>query len=394
MEKEISLARWIIEKTDTEKYRSGKITGRKHPEVNGDLLARLGRESLLRQAKELENHPQLCGKITFDWCNLGKDIRKIHYDVDILKELCGMEGMLEPREYQLEKIARVKAWKKQLQGYEWAQKYYDDMLASLEKGNKVTECEDEKVFLCVQGVAKQENFIWERIFSKRILNDSKMFKSKYRERIITILKDYSPYYQEDMSDDELLSMHNIHSYAQTMEWKGAVTYSIDDKFFVNTSIYPYGVVLNAQTLEHAKVCDLSGCRRIMTIENKANYMNMKYQEDTIYIFCHGYFTPKEVKFLKTMYQCIPDDCEILHWGDMDYGGINIFQYIKENVFPEIVPYKMDRVHFEKALENGAGIPIEESTREKLEKKNAGMLQELKELILNSGMIIEQEALAE
>lgn len=38
----------------------------------------------------------------------------------------------------------------------------------------------------------------------------------------------------------------------------------------------------------------------MTIENKANYENMSYKEDTLYIYCHGFFSPKEVEFLREL----------------------------------------------------------------------------------------------
>lgn len=50
-------------------------------------------------------------------------------------------------------------------------------------------------------------------------------------------------------------------------------------------------------MDEAKPVKLSGVRRIMTIENKANYESMAYAEDTLYIFCHGFFSPKERRFL-------------------------------------------------------------------------------------------------
>lgn len=127
-----------------------------------------------------------------------------------------------------------------------------------------------------------------------------------------------------------------------------------------------------------------------SIENKANYESMIFSEETLYIYCHGYFTPKEVRFLKKIPELADADCEFLHWGDMDYGGISIFQFIKKNVFPELKPYKMDRTAFEGALKDGAGIVLEHETRKKLEAKDAGLLEELKQVILETGKTIEQE----
>ena len=48
--------------------------------------------------------------------------------------------------------------------------------------------------------------------------------------------------------------------------------------------------------------------------------------------------------------------------------------------------------FEDALKKDAGIPLKASTREKLEKKDAGLLTELKEAILESDKTLEQERL--
>lgn len=53
---------------------------------------------------------------------------------------------------------------------------------------------------------------------------------------------------------------------------------------------------------------------------------------------------------------------------------------------------MDVKDFEEALANAAGIPMKYSTREKLERKEAGLLTGLKAEILRTGMTIEQERL--
>ena len=54
------------------------------------------------------------------------------------------------------------------------------------------------------------------------------------------------------------------------------------------------------------------------------------------------------------------------------------------------PYKMDVEAFKEALEAGAGMPLEENTRKKLESKDAGILIELKDMILETGKVVEQE----
>lgn len=181
-EKNLPLAKWLIDKTNTKDYRIGNLSGMKHPKVDGNLLKTVGgRDELVRQAK-----------------------------------------------------------------------------------------------------------VFERI---------------YQGAVIEALK-YSPQYDEGMSDDEILAAHGILSYSQTLEWKGAVEYCLTDRSGIaseekiDTSSNYYGTVLNAQTLEHAVPNLRNSVEKIIVIENKANYESMEYDSKVLYLFCHGYFSPKEVRFLQ------------------------------------------------------------------------------------------------
>ena len=329
-----SLARYIIDKTDTNTYRAGNLVGWKHLNVSTELRESVGgRNRLLEQAHFLEESTEAgrSGKLKIDWCQVKSDIKTIHYEISSIPELCKLERVEDTRQHQLELIAIVEHWRADIQEYPWLCRYYDDILNKLLKGSRFRDEEDERYFRCINEIAKIKEPIWERVFSARVLRDSKVHCT-------------------------------------------------------------YGTVINTQTLEHSRPFAISGCRRIMTIENKANYESMSYEEDVLYIFCHGYLTPKEVRFLKQLCMIVPKDCEFYHWGDMDFGGISIFQFVKEKVFPDLKPYRMDVKDFEEALANGAGIPMKDSTREKLERKEAGVLTELKAEILRTGMTIEQERL--
>lgn len=329
-----SLARYIIDKTDTNTYRAGNLVGWKHLNVSTELRESVGgRNRLLEQAHFLEESTEAgrSGKLKIDWCQVKSDIKTIHYEISSIPELCKLERVEDTRQHQLELIAIVEHWRADIQEYPWLCRYYDDILNKLLKGSRFRDEEDERYFRCINEIAKIKEPIWERVFSARVLRDSK-----------------------------------VH--------------------------YTYGTVINTQTMEHSRPFAISGCRRIMTIENKANYESMPYEKDVLYIFCHGYLTPKEVRFLKQLCMIVPKDCEFYHWGDMDFGRISIFQFIKEKVFPDLKPYRMDVKDFEEALANGAGIPMKDSTREKLERKEAGVLTELKAEILRTGMTIEQERL--
>lgn len=389
----MTLSQWIIQKTNSEAYRSGRLSGWKHPKVNEELIEAVGgMKNLLKQAGQMEADPLLgkAGKFKVIWRDMKQDIVKIEYDIEILPELFRREGLEDTRAHQQQVLLQVMEWKAQVSEYDWIQGFYDDIIARLKNGKNVADAEDELLFQCLYRIVTLPDYVWERKFSKEVFQNSKTFARIYKSKIITILKKYSPFYVDEMSDDELLTMHKIRSYAQTLEWKGPVQYLIDDVQLIDTSVFRYGTILNSQTLDHSVPYALPGCKRIMTIENKANYENMDYAEDTIYIYCHGFFSAKEVKFLKRMCSLAEPDCEFLHWGDLDYGGINIFEFNKENIFSNLMPYKMDASHFKEALARGAGMELKPSTRKKLEKKDAGILNELKEIILETNMVVEQE----
>ena len=408
-----SLARYIIDKTDTNTYRAGNLVGWKHLNVSTELMESVGgRKSLLEQAHFLEESTEVGrnGKIKIDWCQVKSDIKIIHYEISSIPELCKLERVGDTRQHQLKLIAIVEHWRAYIQEYSWLCRYYDDILGRLEAGKSVTEADEDMRFKCINSITRIKEPVWERVFSAKVFNDSKKFEKCYRQKMVSILTKYSPYYEKDMEDYdtegeeddakednkksglEILKMHGIMSYAQTMEWKGPLSYRIDDTCVIDTSKQIYGTIINTQTLEHASPVSLAGCKRIMTIENKANYESMQYDENTLYIFCHGYFTPKEVYFLKKLSLIVSKECEFLHWGDMDFGGISIFLFIKDRIFEKLMPYRMGVADFEKALKKDAGIPLKASTREKLQKKDAGLLAELKEAILESDKTIEQERL--
>ena len=143
------------------------------------------------------------------------------------------------------------------------------------------------------------------------------------------------------------------------------------------------------------VCSLglqNGVEKIIVIENKANYESMEYDSKVLYLFCHGYFSPKEIRFLQMLMKTAPNEIQCYHWGDMDYGGIQIFLYNEKNIFPNLIPWRMDAPSYKAALENGKGIKLSSGKQKKLETLNASKLEALKQCILENKMEIEQEML--
>ena len=384
------LTEYLIQTADGPAYRSGNLDGMRHPAVDGKMIQAVGGlRKLLEEAGELEK----AGLIRTERKNLGADIARIHYPVSVIPELCRRAGVEDPRVRQLRWIRAAGKWAHEAKGT-FLEPYYGTLMQRLESGQEVKkpDMEDEDFFRCLNRAAAVDTPVWRREFSSEVLHDSKLFEKKYQDKVVTVLEKYSPLSEEGMTADDILRVHGIKTYSQTLEWKGPLIYRIGNGSPVDSSVNIFGTVINAQTLEQAVPAAAPGIRRILLIENKANYESMDFRADTLYIYCHGFFSPKELKFLGTLTEIAGENTEYLHWGDMDLGGIRIFLYNQRKLFPGLKPYRMDEAEYKAAVEGGAGIPLKKEKKEKLQKLDAGCLEKLKRLILENEMEIEQESL--
>ena len=407
-----SLSRYIIEKAECDSYRAGTRSKQWHIEADQKLLDAVGgRSVLLRQAGELEKLTGISGKIIVKWKAVRTEIEKITVSSDAIPLLCQVEQIEDPRERQLSQMELTESWKSRVAQADWLIPYYDHILERLNSGKLVKDVpglEDPLFFLFLNKTAEEREPLYRRAFSAQVctiwngiaqtkqseskITPTKRFEKIYQSAVLSVLKQYSPLYEEGMSDEELLTAHGILTYAQTLEFKGAVSYRIDDGPAISTVAQIYGTMFNKQTLENAVPISIVGIRQIMTIENKANYEKMQFRPDTLYIFCHGFFSPPERKFLSRVVALAGTDTEYFHWGDMDYGGIRIFKFLQKNLFPKLKPWKMDVTDYKMALQMGASISLETDKRERFEQMDAGVLTPLKEAILKNGKEIEQELL--
>ena len=407
-----SLSRYIIEKAECDSYRAGTRSKQWHIEADQKLLDAVGgRSVLLRQAGELEKLTGISGKIIVKWKAVRTEIEKITVSPDAIPLLCQVEQIEDPRERQLSQMELTESWKSRVARADWLIPYYDHILERLNSGKLVKDVpglEDPLFFLFLNKTAEERKPLYRRAFSAQVctiwngiaqtkqseskITPTKRFEKIYQSAVLSVLKQYSPLYEEGMSDEELLTAHGILTYAQTLEFKGAVSYRIDDGPAISTAAQIYGTMFNKQTLENAVPISIVGIRQIMTIENKANYEKMQFRPDTLYIFCHGFFSPPERKFLSRVVELAGTDTEYFHWGDMDYGGIRIFKFLQKNLFPKLKPWKMDVTDYKMALQMGASISLETDKRERFEQMDAGVLTPLKEAILKNGKEIEQELL--
>lgn len=282
---------------------------------------------------------------------------------------------------------------------QWIADYYHMLLGKIEElGAGRIPKEFDRLELdskCLRGLDELEEPMYERIFSKKYLGNTKAFQKNAKSHIISIAKTHCPEVEKDMDDTTVLEQIFIWEYAQEMALKGPLRLKLcfeSESRNLNVEDFYYGMILNTETLKHIEIeSEQPAIHRIVTVENKANFVSVPYEEDTLYVFSHGYFSPYERKFLQKLYQILEQrqDVSYHHSGDLDYGGVKIFEYIQHRIFPKLQPMLMDVETFEKYREYAE--PIEEQKLEKLKETKIPILQDLIEKMIGEGMGIEQES---
>ncbi len=411
MKQETTLGKWIIHKFNTKQWRENTLTNVKSTRQIQPLLDLLGREQLLSQAKQLEKE----GFLHINWGQVNTEIKGLSINMNRLDELCRREKVDNPRERFTQIKQQIQIWldilyeemKMEIEQFhkEWLVKFYEDLLGQIERATKELpkNARDEEFLVCLNEIAHLQDDIWKRQFSSMVLHDSKKFEDIYQGKVIQVLCYYSERVSVEMEPDEVLSEFKLLSYSQVLECKGNFRYELkvpygchesDEIEMIETGCFKYGHMLNAQTLIKSQVVDASQIRKVMTIENKANYEDMAYEEHCLYIYTHGFFSFKERAFLDSLNKVLSSEVEFYHWSDMDYGGIRIFQFVKNKVFVgrTVKPWKMGREEYLQSLEEGNGREIDLNMREKIERVQVVELEELKKCILEYGKVFEQEQL--
>ena len=380
------LVRRILDKIESSSvdWREN-ASGNRSLKIQQEDFNRAGKSELLEEARMLEQR----GLVQIKWLEYGNDIEKITYCLKQAGQFYELSG-LTPKWERIQKERQTLCrWSKQAQTG-WLKAYYEDQAASLEKGKQSSDLQKygEQLFICLNAVEKLKEPVYQRVFSVAVLGSTKVFENVLRTRVVSILSAYHPDVDEAMNDKEILSQVYLEEYAQELAVKGNLKIILMGKEISLADFY-YGTVLNTKTLRHAEVPAGQNIRKIITVENKANYVSMPYEEETLIIFSHGFFSPLECEFLRKLLAVLPD-VEFYHTGDLDYGGIRIFRHIREHVCPRVRPLSMDADQYDHYIQYGYEIKPE--TLKKLEdmRGTEPLMEELIEHMIKGKMGIEQE----
>lgn len=180
------------------------------------------------------------------------------------------------------------------------------------------------------------DILTERVFSIKVLGDSKIFENEYRQALISMLRHIS---DRELSDNEILEEQGIVRYPEVIEFAGNIAFTLKDGSVVDCSKMKWGAYINSDMIKQVIEATIHA-DSILFVENKANYYNLlpARKDNEIIVFHGGVFSPIKGKFFSLLKK---EGVIYRHWSDIDWGGFRIFTRLRDTFFPDLIPYKMD-----------------------------------------------------
>lgn len=333
----------------------------------------------------------------------GQEVSKVYLEeqaVDCAYQIAG----LTPK---AEKLARMQHILTPLANHmwTWVRDWQQEMATALaDRKSGGLKLEDEqgyadlvKVLLVLPEV---EDNTPKRLLSQRLFADSKYFEQKVESRLLAILKKYEIQDLELERDEEVLDQVGIVQNPKLVRLSGSLRYEVNGRQ-IDLSTFPGGVGLSMETIQQMQGMQLPAAR-IITIENLTSYhqwiADPRNTENTLVIYTAGFPHRTVQQFLTKLAESFLSDptatAMVYHWGDLDMGGIRIFEYIKQQFFSCLQPLYMDKETYIANVHKG--MPIQAAYLKKvqamLEQPRFNSWHPLLQLMMEQRVRIEQESI--
>jgi hypothetical protein len=265
----------------------------------------------------------------------------------------------------------IESMVERLRSFQSVQSYFD----SLDDLKQYIKAIEEMILL--------EEDTLKRNFSKKIFNDSKLFE-KIEHKVLKIIREFSEDNVED--DDELLSSYHLVKTPTFAYIKGGITIKVKDQ---TIDLYSYGheMAFSSSAILDLDIIDIS-VKKVITIENLTTFVSFNSPEYII-IYLGGFHNSVKRKMLSKI-RNFDDNLEFYHFGDIDAGGLLIFEDLVTKTGIQFMPYMMDVVTLEKHRE--FWIKLTQSDKKRLEKLSNGRFAQLINFMLINNCKLEQEAI--
>ena len=197
---------------------------------------------------------------------------------------------------------------------------------------------DETICLLdtVQNIEKNNQQLYLREFSIRVLNDSKAFEHM-GGKIANIFRRFKQEYK-NMDLEEILADYNIYHTPNYVYLKGEAIISIGDET-IDLTYMRQGIGISGEDIGRVKFKSVEKIQKVITIENLTTFFRWK-ENNSLIVYLGGYHNSVRRLLLQEVYSSIPGKL-YYHFGDIDAGGFEIYRDLCARTGIPFVMYNMD-----------------------------------------------------
>ena len=299
----------------------------------------------------------------------GEEVDKVYLNFEAIGIAYEIAG-ITPKQQKLEDIKSILSPLSE-HPWQWVRSFWDYYNEALMKNQTAgLEIDNPKGY---EDLVKTLLFLptidegtMKRVLSHHLFNDTKYIEKHVQGRLVSIYKRFGNIKLD--TDIEYLDSIGIVENPQITLVSGPLIF-ISKNTSVDVAQLPGGIGLSFETIKELEIKDINA-RAILFIENLTAYhefLNGKIVEDTLgssnftntdqilTIYTGGYPHHALRKFLFKLKDFLHESnhsVEIYHWGDIDYGGILIFEHLRRNYFSNLKPLFMDEYTYNKYLAYG------------------------------------------
>ncbi|QNO15932.1 hypothetical protein HYG86_14725 [Alkalicella caledoniensis] len=294
---------------------------------------------------------------------------KIRECYQILKRVPKGDKVDTLKQYIVDSLTKIKQAEEEIRPFLEKQLEYIQQKQSIPRFFTDDRELSNSILNCLCYLAQNEQEIQERVLSSYLYNDSKYFERHVKGKVLSILRAIKKEKGEEVAEEELLPEKGVVKWPEILEFTGKVIVYVSQGTPVDFSSQQYGAYINSLTVVEVQQIDVSKVKRVLFIENKANYVwyIQQRKEEELVIYHGGCYSPVKGKWFRKLYESFEqekEEVEFYHWGDIDLGGLKIFIRLKAEIIPHLKPYKMDIETLENNQEKGTS--MKESYRKLLE----------------------------
>lgn len=192
----------------------------------------------------------------------------------------------------------------------------------------------KQLFQALKALLQQKEEILERVFSVRVLQNSKAF-TPLKSKLTMILKTY--YHHDDALDvDEMMSEYNILKHPSHLYIKGKAILRINQtKIYLED--FHDGLSLSSTDVQALEIEDMQA-KYVVSIENLTSFY-MANDEQAFFVYLGGFHNHIRRHLLIKLYQKIK--VPFYHFGDIDAGGFYIYHHLCEKTKIQFLPLYMN-----------------------------------------------------